>query len=288
MERNYKLKCCDYFSVILFYLIMIIIILGFIFSFVIDIKIHIIIRITLLFIYSPILIFTIIYHFKSMKISNKINYNEDFLFNSKENNDKDKNKNYCDICKAHRPRRSHHCKVCGVCILRMDHHCPWIGNCVGEKNEREFIFFLFGMVLTCILNFSLTIKYFYTHIVIKNGRLYNNGNTFKLKISDVIFCIKMISCFISFVIGFSTLSIGLHYLKNNIRYNITTIEILIYKNYSDCPDYEDDLKKNLLRKIRPIPFINKYFECSNNINDELNYKNFDEENINLLNREIDI
>ena len=99
--------------------------------------------------------------------------------------------------------------------------------------------------------------------------------------------ITICSFIISLVVGLTTILIGAHYLLYNVKYNITSIEMFIYKNFSECPDYENDLKNNLLRKIRPFPFsfIENYFREADNINEELNYKNFSEENINLLSEE---
>mmetsp|Transcript_24360 Transcript_24360/g.24085 ORF Transcript_24360/g.24085 Transcript_24360/m.24085 type:complete len:166 (+) Transcript_24360:217-714(+) len=49
---------------------------------------------------------------------------------------------YCMICKLDQPIRAKHCKECGKCIALHDHHCPWLGVCVGEKNRREFYWYL--------------------------------------------------------------------------------------------------------------------------------------------------
>ena len=285
MKREYNLSWYHYVPVIIVYSVAILLTIGVFYSFTLDKNKNILLRILLSTIYSFSLIFTIYYHFYSMKKSNIINYDDEFLINSQE---KDKDKNFCKICECSRPKRSHHCKICGVCILRMDHHCPWIANCVGEKNEREFIYFIFGCFMTCTLVFFLTVKYFFKYLILNNGIIINNeGNNTNIasNLNDFISSMKFCSCVISFVVGLTSGFIGLNYLFNNIKYNMTCIEMLIYKNYNECPNYNNNLKENLLRKIRPIPFINKYFNECNNISDESNYKAFNEENINLLSKE---
>ena len=225
--------------------------------------------------------FTIHNHFKCMTISNIIDYeNDNALIVSEE-----KDKNFCKICKVNRPKRSHHCRVCGVCNLRMDHHCPWIANCIGEKNEREFIYFLFCLSITCFFVCCLNFNNFLAFV--KNN---GNGLLQEVKYRDLIKAMTICSFVISLVVGLTTILIGAHYIFNNIKYNMTSIEMFIYKNMLECPDYENDLKNNLLRKIRPFPFsfIENYFTETDNINDELNYKNFSEENIKLLNEENNI
>jgi len=62
--------------------------------------------------------------------------------------------NWCELCQAWKPPRTHHCSVCKKCVLRMDHHCPFLFNCVGVKNHGYFLLFWFfsiiGMVYATI------------------------------------------------------------------------------------------------------------------------------------------
>ena len=177
MQDDYQLKWYNYIPVIFFYSITLFFTTGVFCSFAIDPSFNVIIRILLLIIYLSLLIFTIYYHYKSMTISNMYNNNSDeFLLDSNDLNEN--SKNYCDKCKKNRPNRTHHCKICGVCILKMDHHCPWIANCVGEKNEREFIYFLLGSTLGTLFIFLLTIKYFVSDFINGNSSQYNYNNNF--------------------------------------------------------------------------------------------------------------
>lgn len=41
------------------------------------------------------------------------------------------------------PPRAKYCKICEIYVAKYDHHCVWIGNCVGEKNQLDFLLFLF-------------------------------------------------------------------------------------------------------------------------------------------------
>jgi palmitoyltransferase len=282
MKGDYHLAWYNYIPAIIFYLITIFFTIGLLCSFAIDRRINIIIRIILLIIYLFILIFTIYYHYKSMMISN-INDNDEYLLDSNENS-----KNYCNKCKKNRPNRSHHCKICGVCILKMDHHCPWIANCVGEKNEREFIYFLFGSTLGTLYVFLLTIKYFYSEFIKGNGanNKYNYyNNDFHETIKEIILCMKQGTCALSFVVGLFLILLTTNYIMKNVKYDITSIEMLIFRNFKDCPYYNDNLKDNFMKRIRPIPFFNNCLYELDDLKDEPKYKNFDEEVINLLNKE---
>ncbi len=287
MQDDYQLKWYNYIPVIFFYSITLFFTTGVFCSFAIDPSFNVIIRILLLIIYLSLLIFTIYYHYKSMTISNMYNNNSDeFLLDSNDLNEN--SKNYCDKCKKNRPNRTHHCKICGVCILKMDHHCPWIANCVGEKNEREFIYFLLGSTLGTLFIFLLTIKYFVSDFINGNSSQYNYNNNFYETIKEIFFSIKFGTCILSFVLGLFLILLTSNYIMNNVKYDITTIEMLIFRNYKDCPYYNDNLKDNFIKRIKPIPFFNNYLYELDDLKDEPKYKNFDEEVVNLLNKEKEI
>lgn len=50
---------------------------------------------------------------------------------------------YCTVCTLEQPVRAKHCRDCGKCVALHDHHCPWLGICIGERNRRQFWFYLF-------------------------------------------------------------------------------------------------------------------------------------------------
>ena len=282
MNRDYQLGCFSYVPAGLFYLLSIYFTIGVFCSVIIDPNINALIRIIIMFIYSFILIFTLYYHFKSMTISNKIHCEENLIISP---NEIEGNNLYCNICKIKRPKRAHHCRICGVCILKMDHHCPWIANCVGEKNEREFLYFLFGSTTSCIFIFFLTLKYFFDYV--QNPKKYNYHNNIQynyyiLVMKDIMKSFRTFTCPLSFALGLVSFLIIWSFINNNVKYNMTAVEMLIYRDYEKCPDYNNNLKENLKRILKPYPIINSFIGNSEDINDEFEYKNFNEENIKLL------
>jgi hypothetical protein len=48
----------------------------------------------------------------------------------------------CGKCDFRRPYSARHCDYCKTCIDELDHHCPWCGKCIGDRNLKQFYFFL--------------------------------------------------------------------------------------------------------------------------------------------------
>jgi hypothetical protein len=73
--------------------------------------------------------------------------------------------NYCTICDAIKPLRTHHCYTCGRCSMRMDHHCVWLHNCISLENYRYFLQLIFHSALssyyTLICIFEISYYPFY-------------------------------------------------------------------------------------------------------------------------------
>ncbi|KIP06556.1 hypothetical protein PHLGIDRAFT_452373 [Phlebiopsis gigantea 11061_1 CR5-6] len=67
---------------------------------------------------------------------------------------------FCIQCMARKPLRSKHCRVCDKCIARHDHHCPWVWNCIGAGNHRQFLLFVFTLVIGICFFDYLTYAYF--------------------------------------------------------------------------------------------------------------------------------
>lgn len=250
MQKSKNLHWYNYTLVLFYYLISFLLTYGLFTGFLKDSSFSLCLRLPILFLYSFLLIFTLYYHYKTMTINTSINFIENKipLISNKE----------CLICKIQKQNRTHHCSVCNVCIDEMDHHCPWVANCIGKKNEREFIYFMFGAFITLILLFLVNLNYF-----IKDNFLYSNNDNNNLNVIGPLKVlynildknIESFTCLISLICAIGVFIIFLNYILMNVRYNMTSIELLKYgNNIKDCPYYNDDLKGNLLNKIKPFPF----------------------------------
>jgi len=60
----------------------------------------------------------------------------------------------CSTCNVYRAPRSVHCSTCDNCVMRFDHHCPYVGNCIGLRNYKFFLYFLFGVLISCLYALS--------------------------------------------------------------------------------------------------------------------------------------
>ena len=66
------------------------------------------------------------------------------------------------------PLRSKHCSDCERVVATYDHHCIWTGNCIGEKNRKEFLFYLLlvsSYVGYCFSIVSREITIFWNHLI---------------------------------------------------------------------------------------------------------------------------
>ncbi|KPI86859.1 putative palmitoyl acyltransferase 2 [Leptomonas seymouri] len=71
--------------------------------------------------------------------------NEQFFFNPQANSYTSVQNNYlhfCPMCATYKPPRAHHCSRCNFCVLKYDHHCPWLGQCVGFFNYKNYLLVL--------------------------------------------------------------------------------------------------------------------------------------------------
>ena len=249
MYKSKNLHWYNYTLVFCFYFITLLLTYGLFSGFLKDSSFSLFLRFPVFFLYSFQLIFTLYYHYKTMSINTSVEFieNEIPLITTEE----------CLECKIQKQNRVHHCSICNVCIDGMDHHCPWVANCIGKKNEREFIYFMFGTLTALIFLFLVNLNYF-----IKDNFLNNNDNNNlniigPIKILYIIMNknIESFTCLVSLVCALGVFIIMLNYILINVRYNMTSIEMLKYgNNIKDCPYYNDDLKGNLLNKIKPFPF----------------------------------
>lgn len=49
---------------------------------------------------------------------------------------------FCAICSIYKPPRTVHCEECNLCVAVKDHHCDLIQNCIGQRNFKNYFWFL--------------------------------------------------------------------------------------------------------------------------------------------------
>ena len=133
---------------------------------------------------------------------------------------------YCESCTLFRPRKSAHCNQCGNCIAGFDHHCTWLGTCVGRRNYREFLLFVFFIMLCSVYCSAmsclcLVLNYF------NRSRWGNQGGDMKVlpalfDVSGVISLLLIPYCLVTFWFTFVLFVFHL----NLIRVNQSTNERL--------------------------------------------------------------
>lgn len=266
---KYHLRWYNYILVFLYYSLTVAFTYGLYEGFLKDISINSFIRISLFSFYLICLVFTTYYHFKTVMADNSINN-----YNSEEEKRYLIDKEYCDKCNSNRPERAHHCKVCNICILRMDHHCPWIGNCIGEKNEREFIYFLLSVSVSLTLLFLLNIKYCINDLTgSQRPKINPYLNVPRTIFYNFISCIETFTCLLSLALGMAVIAVLINFLSNNVKYNMTSVEMMIFaKDYKKCPYYNENFMENFLHKIKPFPWkfnFSGYSHSNDNINNDL-------------------
>lgn len=52
---------------------------------------------------------------------------------------KKRNTRKCDLCRSQVTIKSYHCKRCNRCTEGFDHHCSFLGTCIGSRNYEMFI-----------------------------------------------------------------------------------------------------------------------------------------------------
>ena len=138
--------------------------------------------------------------------------------------DDNKRRRFCVICRVCKPRRSHHCGRCNCCILNMHYHCVWVDNCIGFYNRKFYMILLF--YFCCIILFFDFSAFYYVFLYIKEYFTYGKKYEYQLRTLFVTICYIII-------LVFTYLFIRLY--KKNLTLvlnNSTNVEILDNNPYN--------------------------------------------------------
>ena len=260
---QYKIPKIQYILIIIAFLIIHQILYGFTKLYIFQTYQSYLIKIPISLLFYFFLIMSIICYIFTIIIDNKIDYE---YYNSL-SIEQCKNLTYCNICQSYRGLRSHHCRMCNVCISVMDHHCPWIVNCIGEKNLKSFFLFIIYSFLTCLICSIFTVGKFIDFV--NNNSYYNSGFNQNFIIKLIGNYERNLPLFTFLLAVFFTLSFGIFiYIQySNLKIGITSIERMIYyNNLKECPDYNDDVIENIEKVFKNnyfLPFYNKNEEEEN-------------------------
>ncbi|XP_072050839.1 uncharacterized protein [Amphiura filiformis] len=58
---------------------------------------------------------------------------------------------FCPQCEIIKPERCRHCKLCEQCRIDMDHHCLFLLGCIAKNNHRQFVIFIFIVLIAQIM-----------------------------------------------------------------------------------------------------------------------------------------
>ena len=76
--------------------------------------------------------------------------------------------NVCVKCRLLTDENTQHCLVCNSCVRNWDHHCFWLNTCISAENKRQFLMFLYSMLVFIIVNTIFFSTNIYLFFVSKN------------------------------------------------------------------------------------------------------------------------
>ena len=269
---QYNIPKIQYILIIIISIFIYQILYGFTILYIFQTSQSYIIKIPISLLFYFFLIMSIICYIYTIIIDNKIDYE----YYNKLPIDQCKNLSYCNACQCYRGLRSHHCRSCNVCINVMDHHCPWTANCIGEKNLKSFFLFIIYSFLTCFICFIFTLRKFIDYVNNNNNNNYIlgfNQNFISKLIGNYVGNLPLFTFFLS---SFFSLSLGIfiYFQYSNLKIGLTSIERLIYyNNLKECPDYNDNIIENIEKVFKNNYFLpfNKNEEFDENNKDEFKY-----------------
>ena len=112
------------------------------------------------------------------------------------------------------------------CVYKFDHHCKWVNNCIGEKNYKQFL-----VMITGVLIFAVTYTLFMTIATINFSRyrFETTENTYTRHhgVNTTLMCfiwIFSLPTLILMVLDFNLVALHLYLGKKKM----TTFEYIMY------------------------------------------------------------